>query len=120
MIKHPELLSDGLLQFGKITTQRDKEAKIIGQAFEALGGLFFNFQSIRQSDFEQYGTTESGVDLKVKTYYTAQVETSHKIIIDGIEYEITAIDPDRKRIYMYWYLSKVGKLDESLQLIRSD
>lgn len=111
MIKHPELLNDGLLEFGKIETLRDDEANIIGKTFKSLGQLFFNYQSIRQSDYEQYGTSELSVDLKIKTYYTEFVEKSHKIIINGAEYEITAIDPDRKRVYMYWYLAKVGDLD---------
>ena len=114
MIKHPELLNDGLLEFGRIKTLRDEEANLIGKTFESLGQLFFNYQSIRQSDYEQYGTSELSVDLKIKTYYTDFVEKSHKIIIGVDEYEITAIDPDRKRMYMFWYLAKVGELDGGL------
>ena len=117
--KLPESFNDGLLEFGKTATQRDEHAKIIGDGFERFGELFFNYQTIRQSDFEQYGTTDLSVDLKVKTYYTPNVEKSHKVIINDSIYEITGIDPDKERIYLYWYLSKVGELDANTQLIRT-
>lgn len=118
--KMRDLLNDGLLEFGKTATQRDESAKIIGDGFSKLGELFFKYQTLRQADFEQYETTERSVDLKIKTYYTPKVEKSHKVIIDNSIYEITGIDPDLERIFLYWYLTKVGELDANTQLIRTN
>lgn len=106
-----EPLNDGLLEYGTIKTVRDANNKIDKTAdpFNKVGDLFFNFMNTRQGDYEQYGGKTQIVDEKVKTYFDNGVQKSHKVRIEGVEYDITAIDPDANRIFMYWYLTKVGE-----------
>ncbi|WP_314068425.1 phage head closure protein [uncultured Vagococcus sp.] len=106
--------NDGLLEFGQIKTKRDSTKRIIGEEFIYLGRLYFSIESIRQNDFEQYGGKNKTVDLKLSTYFTTDVEKTHKIKIASDVYEVTGIDPDADRIKMYWYLTKIGVIEDGI------
>lgn len=108
--KDEERFNDGLLKYGKTETVRDASKKIIGEKFVDGGELFYNFYDIRQGDNDLYGTNDQSVDLKVKTFFIKSVEKSQKVLMDGNVYNITSIDPTADRLYMFWYLSKVGGL----------
>lgn len=114
-----EPLNDGVAEYGSIKTVRNKEGKKIGEEFTSLGFLFFNYASIRQGDIEFYGAKDVTVDLKIKTYFARDVQKSNKIKFENEVYEVIAIDPDMKRTYMYWYLTKVGVFD-GIQFIKDD
>lgn len=112
MPKINDLPSDGILKFGRYKTARDESGKKIGERFDTLGELFFSYVNIRQSDTEFYKTYGKTVDLKVKTYYVKGIERqSLKVLVDGVFYEVTEIDPDFNREFMFWYLTKVGMAD---------
>lgn len=106
-----ERLIDGLLSYGKTETIRDSKRKQIGEKFNSKGDLYFNYKSIRQSDYDLYGTTDQSLDLKIYSFFDKDVEKSHKVLIEKTLYNVTKIDPTNDRKYMYWYLTKVGDLD---------
>lgn len=109
MSKIKDLPSDGLLVYGVYSTKRDANGKKVGEMFTNQKQLFFNYLSIRQSDAEFYNSIGKKVDLKVKTYFVNDVkESTTKVLLDGVYYEVTAVDPDFEREYMFWYLTRVG------------
>ncbi|MBC2106145.1 phage head closure protein [Listeria booriae] len=115
-----EELNSGLLKFGKIETKRNPDTRTnIGENFKVIGELFFAQKSLRQQDFDMYGSKDKTVSMKVKTYFMVGVEDSHKVMIDDDVYEITNIDPDGDNFFMFWYLTKVGKLN-GLQYKKGD
>ncbi|SFH68639.1 phage head closure protein [Pisciglobus halotolerans] len=109
--KDEERFNDGLLEFGRTETVRNAEKKIIGERFILNGSLFFNYTTIRQVDFDFYGTHDKTVDLKVKTFYVKGIEESHKVLIDEVLYDITDTDPTTDRRYLFWYLQRVGEFE---------
>ena len=114
-----EPLNDGVAEYGSINTVRDNNGKKKGEEFTSLGFLFFNYASIRQGDIEFYGAKDITVDLKIKTYFANDVQKSHKVKFDNEVYEVISLDPDIKRTYMYWYLTKVGVFD-GIQFIKDN
>ena len=100
--------NEGKLFYGRIGTKRNDLGKKVGQEFSSSGHLFFDYKSIRQSDIENYQTTDKKLDLKVHTYYIPGVNDSHKVEIDNDLYNVVKIDPSNDRKTMYWYLSKLG------------
>ena len=114
-----EPLNDGVVEYGSIETLRNDEGKKKGEEFTSLGFLFFNYAGIRQGDIDFYGNLDKTVDLKVKTFFAKDVQKSHKVKFEDEVYEVIALDPDIKRKYMYWYLTKVGVFD-GVQFIKDD
>lgn len=111
-----KLFNDGKLDYGEVIPIRDEGTrKMTGESFNSLGSLFFSLESIRQGDFDQYGNKNQAVDLKLSTYFSLDIEKAHKIKIDNELYEITAIDPDKEKINMYWYLAKLGRLTDGIR-----
>ena len=105
-------LNDGRLFFGKVETKRDARGKKIGQVFVKTGEMFFSYKSIRQSDFDLYNTSEQQIELKVKSYYVPTATKTHQVLLKSRLYNITAIDVDNDKRYMYWYLTEVGEFIE--------
>lgn len=103
-----ELLNDGHLLYGQRKTVRDELKKKIGESFVVDGSLFFNYQTINAS-FDQFVVGNIGsVDLKIKCYNTSQLEKSHIVKIDEVDYEVLEIDPDKSRKYAFVFLRKLG------------
>lgn len=107
-------LNDGFLEFGLVKTERNEKKEKVGETFRKMGGLYFSFNSIRQQDTDVYSTTDNQLDLKVKTQYTNEFKLtkSHKVKINDEVYIVLGLDPDNKRKYLYWHLSKVGEFDD--------
>ena len=105
-------LNDGRLFFGKVETKRDARGKQSGQVFVKTGEMFFSYKTIRQSDFDLYNTSEQQIELKVKSYYVPTATKTHQVLLKSRLYNITAIDVDNDKRYMYWYLTEVGELIE--------
>ncbi|CZR11009.1 head-tail adaptor protein [Trichococcus collinsii] len=105
-------LNDGRLFFGKVETKRDASGKKIGQVFAKTGDMFFSYKTIRQSDFDLYNTSDQQIELKVKSYYIPTATKTHQVLLKSRLYNITAIDVDNDKRYMYWYLSEVGEFIE--------
>ncbi len=101
-------LNDGVLYFGEIETKR-KHGEKVSEEFKAILPLRFDYAKIRQSDYDVIGATGQIIDLKVKTYYTKNVNKSHKVKIDKDFYDIYRLDPGSSKIFLYWYLQKVGR-----------
>lgn len=109
--KPPEKFTDGILRFGVIKTKR-YQGKKIGEEFQETGHLFFNKMSVRQSDYELLAGTDQNIDLKVKTFFILGVsKESHKVQINNEEYDIYMLDSDADDKYLYWYLTKAGRLN---------
>lgn len=108
----PEQFNDGLLQYGVIEIERENGKKI-GEKFNRVGKLYFNRMTIRQSDYDlQEGATSQGIDLKVKTYFVKDVsKDAHQVLIGDTKFNIYQIDADNDDKYLYWYLSKEGRLN---------
>lgn len=104
--KVDELLNDGMLQYGQIKTLRDELKRKTGVSFQTEGTLFFNFQSINRS-FDMYvvGNIDD-VELKIKAYYSKDLNKSHLVMIDDETYEIVTLDPDKARKYVFIFLKK--------------
>ena len=105
-------LNDGRLFFGKVETKRDARGKQSGQVFVKTGEMFFSYKTIRQSDFDLYNTSEQQIELKVKSYYVPTATKTHQVLLKSRLYNITAIDVDNDKRYMYWYLTEVGEFIE--------
>lgn len=110
MVKLDELLNDGLLFYGETKTKRDALKKVIATEFISSGRLFFNYAGINQRFDEWTVGNLSEVTLKVKTYFDRGIHKSHKVSIDGVLYEILAMDPTNDRKYIFLFLKKVGVL----------
>lgn len=106
-------LNDGLLAYGKKTSQRDPiTRKYIGEVFKDEGHLYFDYRSLRQSGYFVSDANISKSDIKVVTYYNPEISESHKVVIEGIEYDIVTLDVSDDKWYMYWYLQRVGKIND--------
>jgi SPP1 family predicted phage head-tail adaptor len=109
-----ETFNDGVLQYGKFKTQRSDNRKNLGRSFVPSGTLFYRKLSVRESDYLEFGSMGSTLDLKVKTPVPPGLTKLNKdtfvIRIDDEDYEIIATDRDS--FYLYFYLHKVGEGNE--------
>ncbi len=113
--------NDGLLFFGDFKTERDEKtrAKKGKKKFVADGKAFFEFENIRQDDFTQFEGKRNKTNLKVSTYFLPGVEESLKVKIEDNLYEINKIDVTKDRKLMYWYLTKLGDLEDGVRFRES-
>lgn len=113
---HRETFNDGLLQYGHKTTQRTATGKRVGDIFSVEGSLYFREMSYRESDYQLSDARGSRLDLKVKTPYPPSFRKIDKnrlvVHIDGQEYETINVDHDASKLYLYFYLQRVGGQDE--------
>lgn len=102
-----DLLNDGLLDFGQRKTNRSITGKKDGELFVKDGSLFFNYQTVNRK-FDEYlvGHIEN-VDMKIKCYYTNELNKSHIVVIDEKKFEIIEMDPDRNKKYVFLFLRKL-------------
>lgn len=105
--------NQGVVHFGTIETKRNANREKIGFEFNKAGLLFFNYRQIRVEDQDYFKVAkDSTANLKIETYYYKGIDKeSHKAVINGDYYEITAIDPSNDRRTMFWYLVKKGALN---------
>lgn len=105
--------NQGVVHFGTIKTKRNANREKIGFEFNKAGLLFFNYRQIRVEDQDYFKVAkDSMANLKIETYYYNSIDKeSHKAVINGDYYEITAIDPSNDRKTMFWYLVKKGALN---------
>ena len=105
-------LNDGLLEYGDLTTKRDKNtAKKIGEELTTRGRLYFGYKSI-VAKYDSYLVSNlSAVDIKVQCYYVQDFQKSHKIRIKHELFAVESVDVDNKQEYMYLFLRKVGYWD---------
>lgn len=102
-----ELLNDGLLHFGQRKTSRTVTGKKDGELFVKDGSLFFNYQTINRKFDEQLVGHIENVDIKIKCYYTSELNKSHIVEIDDNKFEIVEMDPDRNKKYVFLFLRKL-------------
>ncbi|MCR1955220.1 phage head closure protein [Clostridioides mangenotii] len=101
-----EELNSGILLYGTIETLRDSLGKNPKASFTDEGKLKFKYKSIREMDYSQYIGVFNRLDIKVKTYYVKNIDSTHVVQIEGDCFDIVKIDPDNERMYMYLYLVK--------------
>lgn len=109
-----EVFNDGFLEYGHDVTQR-VDGKRVGGNFVAKGRLAYQEMSARDQDYHFAGSMGSTLDLKVKTYLPPDfkdiTKTNLKCAINNVKYDVIKADHDNQ--YLYFYLQKVGVLDES-------
>lgn len=112
--------NDGLLEYGTSKVDRDITGSKTGKkVFSNLGDAFFEFESIRQDDFIQYDAERNKTHLKVSTYFLPGVEKATTVKIEDTVYELNKIDPTKDRREMYWYLTKLGDLEDGVKFRES-
>lgn len=108
--------NDGLMIYGTSVIERDNSGSKTGKkVFSKIGNAFFEFESIRQDDFIQYEGQRNKTHLKVSTYFIKDVEKATTVKIDDSVYEVNKIDPTKDRKLMYWYLTKLGDLEDGVR-----
>lgn len=119
--KEVKEFNDGLLSFGTVKTERDEKtgAKTGKKIFTSVDDAFFEFENIRQDDFTQFEGKRNKTNLKVSTYFLPGVEKSLKVKIEDNLYEINKIDVPKDRKLMYWYLTKLGDLEDGVRFRES-
>ena len=109
-----DIPTDGFLTYGKDVPVRNPNGKQIGKTFVNAGKLAFSELSARDQDYQYAGAMGASLDLKVKTYCPPSLQKESlsplKCVIDGIKYDV--IKADRGNGYIYFYLQKVGGLNE--------
>lgn len=107
--------NDGYLTFGQDVTQYDGK-KSVGKSFKASGTMAFTEMSARDQDYQLADALGSTLDLKVKTMYPphmeAQLINKLTVHIKGVKYETIKVDRDRNKEQLFWYLQKVGVVNE--------
>lgn len=117
MKPYRETFNDGFLQYGHKQTQRSATGKRIGEAvFKPDGKLAYKEMSCRDSDYQMAEIMGASLDLKVKTLCPPSLKKMNKnkfdVVIDSIEYDVIKVDSDSSRLYLFFYLQKVGVISE--------
>lgn len=111
-----ESFNDGYIYYGFDKVKRDKNRKRVGEEFESHGKLAFRIMSARDQDYHIAGLNNASLDLKVKTTYPPNFRlltvSKLKCVIDNLKYDVIKVDGDNDKRYLYFYLQKVGVLDE--------
>lgn len=109
-----EVFNDGYLQYGHDAIQRNSRGKRIGEQFTSEGKLAFKELSARDEDYVFAGAMGASLDIKVKTYLPPSFKnvskSDLKCVIESNKYDVIKADSDQR--YLYFYLQKVGVLDE--------
>lgn len=80
--------------------------------YEHIMDLWYSEQSKRQEDFLFAEAMGKKLTWKIKTPLVEGVDVSHKVIHDGVAYDIINLDPDRANKELYIYLERGRKLAE--------
>ncbi len=108
--------NDGFLQYGYDQIKRDENRKRIGETFVGEGKLAFSEMSARDEDYQMAGYNNASLDLKIETLCPPNLKnvsaSKLKCVIDNIKYDVIKVDRDKDKRYLYFYLQKVGVLDE--------
>jgi hypothetical protein len=111
-----EPLNDGFMEYGYDTPKRNERGKRIGEDFLAKGKLAFKELSARNQDYEMAGVIGTSLDLKLKTYrppfFRNEEKAKLKCVVDNTKYDVIKVDGDSDKRYLYFYLQKVGVVNE--------
>lgn len=111
-----EVFNDGFLEFGHDTVLRNEYRKRIGEQFVPKGKLAYKELSARDQDYQMAGLNNASLDLKLKTMFPPPFrnisKSKLKCVIDNVKYDVIKADGDSDKRYLYFYLQKVGVLDE--------
>ena len=106
-----EELNSGQLEYGSDIHIREN-GKLIDSVFKPEGKLNFKYKMIREADYSLFKSLDRVDTKKVKVYYVEGIRRSHKVIINGEtnnKWDITSMDPDTEKRYLYLYLERVKK-----------
>ena len=99
-VKH-STYNDGVLFFGKVTPIYGKGNKKTGEEFTKEGKLFYELMSARDSDNITANAIGYTIDKKVKVHFRPELNSSHKIMVDKLLFDVVSIDSDRVNTYLY-------------------
>ncbi|WP_431030051.1 head-tail adaptor protein [Lysinibacillus sp. LZ02] len=95
-------------------TQRNSARKAIGKEFVPEGRLFYKQLSMRESDYNKFGTNSTSIDLKVRTLAPPSFNVSKDdltVKIGDVFYTVEKVDSDGR--YLFFYLHAIeGEQDE--------
>lgn len=104
--------NDGLLSYGYTKVKLGEGNKRIGKEFQEEGTLFFEELHSREQDYQKFLTMGKSLSMKVRTQYPPFFKKISKadmtVFIDEDCYEVIDVNSDKEKIFLYWYLSKVG------------
>ena len=106
-----EELNSGQLEFGSDVHVREN-GRLVESKFNSEGILNFKYKTIREMDYSLFSKLDRIDTKKVKTYYVDEIKNTHKVILNGDpteKYDITSIDPDPDKRFLYLYLERVKK-----------
>jgi len=111
-----ETFNDGFLSYGHNVVLRNSTGKRTGESFTEKGKLAFKLVSVRDQDYELAGSMNASLDLKVKTPFPPSfrnvTRSNLKCVSENVLYDVIKVDWDSNKRYLYFYLQKVGVLDE--------
>ncbi|MFL0507123.1 phage head closure protein [Ureibacillus sp. 179-F W5.1 NHS] len=111
-----ETFNDGILIYGQNKTKLSNTKKQIGKEFIQEGTLAFSELSAREQDYSFVDAMSRTLDLKLKTMYPpvlrGKLSNDYTVRIDNVEYNTVKIDRDSNNPYLYWYLQRVGVVNE--------
>nr|BDD47236.1 head-tail adaptor protein [Bacillaceae bacterium] len=111
-----QTFNDGYLKYGHKVTNRSERGKRIGDIFQEEGTLAFHLLNARDQDYSFAGMMGASLDLKIKIRYPPSFRKINRskliCVIDNIEYDVIKVDNDNDYRYLYFYLQRVGEIDE--------
>ena len=113
---HRETFNDGFLYYGHRVTNRSASKKKIGDTFTEEGKLAFRELSSRESDYQMAELNGAKLDIKLKTPYPPSFRNINKnklvVIIKNEEFDVIKTDIDKSKLYLFFYLQRVGVRSE--------
>lgn len=111
-----ETFNDGFMRYGLKEDVKSSTGKKVGDTFNEQGRLAFRELSQREQDYQLANSVNSSLDLKVKTLFhpafVRKSKTKFSFIIDGDEFETFKVESDSSKLYLYFYLQRVGAWNE--------
>lgn len=115
MPQNHDPFNDGFMVFGNNQTKYSGK-KSVGKEFIKSGTMAFTEMSVRDQDYTLIDALGSTLDMKIKTMYPIHLEkdlaNKFTVRIKGTEYETIKVDRDRNKDYLFWYLKRVGEVNE--------
>ena len=80
-----------------------KNAKTLND-FNLIMDSFYSIENVREEDYEFANNMGKLISMKIKIPFIYVVKNNHKILIDGMMYDIIKADADRRNRELFIYL----------------
>lgn len=107
-------LNDGYASFYKEKEKKtDFNAAISAKSkedMEYIVDMAYQESYKREKDYEFAEANGNSLSLKLKMHLYSGIKKEHKVVIEGVKYNILKIDYAKEENRMYLYLEEVGKI----------